>query len=59
MNTERYWYLASAPLSVPWWTEVFKWAHQEGVERVDAPMLFSTMAGAGEELRKQHGDAAD
>ena len=59
MSTERYWYLAAAPLSVPWWTEVIKWVHQEGVERVDAPMLFSTLAGAGEELRDLHGAAAD
>jgi hypothetical protein len=59
MNGKRYWYLGSASLSVPWWPEVIKWTHQEGIERVDAPMLFSTMAGAGEQLRALHGAAAD
>lgn len=59
MSTGRYWYLAGAPLSVPWWPEVYKWAYREELERVDVPMLFSTMVGAGEELRKQHGAAAD
>ncbi len=59
MNTGQYWYLASTPLSVPWWTEVYKWAHKEGVERVDAPMLFSSRGGAEEELRCLYGAAAD
>jgi hypothetical protein len=59
MEVERYWYLGISPLSIPWWTEVIKWAHREGVEKVDAPTLFTTIEGAGEQLRALHGDAAD
>ncbi len=59
MVEKRYWYLASSPLSIPWWPEVVKWRDEEGSERVDAPMLFSTMAGAAQQLRELHGAAAD
>jgi hypothetical protein len=59
MDGKQYCYLGSSPLTIPWWTEVVKWIHQEGVERVDAPMLFSTLEGAGEQLRALHGAAAD
>ena len=59
MAGETYCYLGNSPLSIPWWTEVVKWQHREAVERVDAPMLFSTMAGAEEQLRALHGAAAD
>jgi len=59
MDGKEYCYLGNSPLSIPWWTEVIKWTHQEGVERVEAPMLFSTLEGAGEQLRALHGAAAD
>ena len=59
MDEKQYCYLGNSPLSIPWWTEVIKWPHQEGVERVDVPMLFSTVAGAGEQLRALHDTAAD
>jgi hypothetical protein len=59
MDGKRYWYLANSPLSVPWWPEVVKWRDEKDGERVDAPMLFSTMAGAGEQLRELHDAAAD
>jgi hypothetical protein len=59
LEDQPYWYLGMSRLSIPWWTEVIKWAHREGVERVDAPMLFTAIEGAGEQLRALHGDAAD
>ena len=46
MDEERYWYVGREPLSIPWWTEVIKWGHKEAIERVDAPMLFTTRNGA-------------
>ena len=29
-------------LSIPWWPEAVKWEYKDGIERVDAPMLFTT-----------------
>lgn len=59
MNGNQYCYLGNSPLSIPWWTEVIKWPDEEGDRRADAPMLFSTVAGAGEQLRALDGAAAD
>src|SRR5215212_9333717 len=59
MAGETYCYIGNSPLSIPWWTEVLKWQDREGGERVDAPMLFSTMAGAEEELHSLQQAEAD
>ena len=42
MTERSYWYVASAPLSVPGWPEVASYETELGGGRVDAPMLFST-----------------
>jgi hypothetical protein len=62
MDEERYWYLGGSPLSpmsIPWWTNVFKWRHEEAVERVEAPMLFTTRGAAEENLRELEGAEPD
>jgi hypothetical protein len=59
MDVERYWYLGMSSLSIPWWTEVIKWGHAEGIERVDAPMLFTSKGAAEEQLREVEGAEAD
>jgi len=40
-------------LSIPWWPEVVKYFHEEGVERVDAPMIFTAKEAAEEARRGQ------
>ncbi len=42
-------------LSIPWWPEVVKYSHAEGIERVEAPKLFTTREAAEEELRGHEG----
>ena len=59
MDERRYWFLASAAedasgelpeaitaVSAPWWPEAVKWEHREGIERVFAPVLYSTREAA-------------
>jgi hypothetical protein len=43
---------AEAVLLVPWWPEAMKYTHEEGNERVDAPILFTSEEAAGVELRE-------
>jgi hypothetical protein len=38
--------------SVPWWPEAMKYIHEEGNERVDAPILFTSEKAAEAQLRK-------
>ncbi len=52
MPETSYWYLATAPLSVPYWTEVTMCEAEFGNEIVVAPMLFTTRGGAEAEMRK-------
>ena len=59
---KQYWFLAQGAgtdndaavraFSIPWWPEAIKWAHREGDERVDAPMLFSRQEAAEAEARR-------
>jgi hypothetical protein len=46
-------------LSIPWWPEAVKWGHKDGIERVDAPMLFTTREAAEEKLREIQDAEAD
>jgi hypothetical protein len=46
-------------LSIPWWPEAVKWRHEDGNERVDAPMLFTTRETAEEKLREIQDAEAD
>jgi hypothetical protein len=39
-------------ISVPWWPEAMKYTHEDGNERVDAPILFTSEEAAEVELRK-------
>jgi hypothetical protein len=50
MPENTFWYLAVAPLSVPYWSEVAVYETKVGDERVVAPMLFSTRENAEAEL---------
>jgi hypothetical protein len=62
MDEERHWYLGGSPLSpmsLPWWTNVFKWRHEEAVERVEAPMLFTTRKAAEDGLHELEGAEPD
>ena len=59
MGPERYWYLGRSKLEIPWWTEVVKYPHKEGIERVDAPILFTTREEAEKHLREQEESEAD
>ena len=43
---------AEAVLSVPWWPEAMKYTHEEGIERVDAPILFTSEKAADVQLRR-------
>ena len=65
MVETRYWFLAAADedqfgtlpmpenvLSIPWWVEAVKWVHEDGNERVAAPMLFASREAAEVELRE-------
>ena len=46
-------------LSIPWWPEAVKWGYKDGIERVDAPMLFTTREAAEEQLREIQDAEAD
>jgi hypothetical protein len=46
-------------LSIPWWPEATKWEHKDGIERVDAPMLFTTREAAEAKLREIQDAEAD
>ena len=67
MDEQRYWFLARGEdktraetvISIPWWPETIKWVHEEGGERVAAPMLFSTRRRAQEELEDIERSEAD
>jgi hypothetical protein len=50
-------YGASA-LDVPWWPLVPKWEHREGIEHVQAPMLFTAQEAAQEQKRQLEGTEA-
>jgi hypothetical protein len=43
---------AERVLSVPWWPQAMKYTHEEGNERVDAPILFTSEEVAEVQLRK-------
>jgi hypothetical protein len=43
---------AEAVFSVPWWPEAMKYTHEEGNERVDALILFTSEEAADVQLRK-------
>jgi hypothetical protein len=43
---------AERVFSVPWWPEAMKYTHEDGNERVDAPILFTSEEAAEVELRK-------
>jgi hypothetical protein len=43
---------AERVFSVPWWAEAMKYTHEEGNERVDAPILFTSEEAAEVQLRK-------
>ena len=51
MTERSYWYVASAPLSVPGWPEVASYETELGGGRVVAPRLFSTQEKAETQLR--------
>jgi hypothetical protein len=46
-----YWYVGVAPVSDPYWDGVVMFNFQVEGERVVAPMLFTTLESAEEELR--------
>ena len=60
----RYWYLAAGEendlgrsdyvLSIPWWPEAAKYIHEEGDERVAAPLVFTTEQKAEEKRCDYH-----
>ncbi len=54
-----YWYIAVAPLSIPYWTEVTTCEMEFGGDTVVAPMLFTTRDKAAAELREWDEGAAD
>lgn len=41
---------AEKVFSAPWWVEAYKYIHEEGNERVDAPMLFTSEQAAETQL---------
>ena len=43
---------AERVLSVPWWPEAMKYIHEEGNERVDAPILFTSEEAAKAHIRE-------
>ena len=59
MPEDSYWYLAVAPLSVPYWPEVAVYETKDSDERVVAPMLFTTQENAERELRMLNEGEAD
>ncbi len=72
MDEQRYWFLAPGKkdlfghlpraekaVSTPWWPEAAKWVHEEGPERVAAPMIFTTREGAQAELLELEASEAD
>lgn len=52
MSERTYWYLSTGRPSILWWPEVTKWTHEEGNERVEAPMIFSSREAAEAELAR-------
>jgi hypothetical protein len=50
---------AEKVFSVPWWPEAMKYTHEEGNERVDAPILFTSEEAAEVQLRKIEEAEAD
>ena len=43
---------AEKVFSVPWWPEAMKYTHEEGNERVEAPILFTSEEAAEVQLRE-------
>ena len=63
MVKQRYWIIgrggevrsgrlhpAEKVFSAPWWVEAYKYIHEEGNERVEAPMLFTSEQAAENQL---------
>jgi hypothetical protein len=59
MSETSYWYLAVAPLSIPYRTEVAMCETEVSGELVVAPMLFTTRENAETELRLLREEEAD
>jgi hypothetical protein len=59
MPETPYWYVAVAPLSVPYWPEVAMCETEVGDEHVVTPMLFTTRENAEAELRMLREGEAD
>ncbi len=59
MPETSYWYLATAPLSVPYWPEVTMLQTEVGEESVISPMLFTTRKGAESYLQALTESEAD
>jgi hypothetical protein len=59
VEERSFWYLATTPLSVPYWTEVVPSEVEVGGEAMLAPMLFSSRESAEAELRRLEGLDAD
>src|SRR5215208_4970452 len=52
MSESSYWYVAVAPLSIPYWPEVTMCETEVGHDPVVAPMLFTTLQKAESKLRE-------
>jgi hypothetical protein len=50
---------AERVFSAPWWVEAYKYTHEEGIERVDAPMLFTSEQAAETQLGQTEESEAD
>ena len=72
MVKQRYWIIGHAGVdrsgrphpaekvfSPPWWPEAMKYIHEEGNERVVAPMLFTSEEAAEEQLQKAEATETD
>lgn len=59
MDEQDYFYVGTGLLSVPCWPEVVKIELEVGGHTFVAPLIFSTMEAAEEELREHRNAAAD
>ncbi len=59
MDEQDYFYVGTGLLSVPCWPEVVKIELEVGGHTLEAPLIFSTMKAAEEELREHRNAAGD
>lgn len=67
MNETTHWFLAQAQQEVhpliavsdPFWPEAVKWVEEQGDKKIQAPMLFTSLEQAEDELREHNASAPD